>query len=799
MSKKYALAITAAFLVLMFFNTGIFVLESHSKPVSAVSCPGGQCTSACITNNGYAVLGSNNDTGYEDGMLYINKRGLKKTSRYMDSSNLNGPYIEWTSKYASVTFAVQGYAFPWCGLNEKGLAFGTMALAQHVPPVDQRAYMTTNFWWQYILDTCETIDDIRATDSLVRLWTMDHFLVTDRFGNSAAIEFVNGHMVIYEGGDLPISALTNTDYQTSAQTWEGVKHTSDSYSNLDDSLQRFCLAADLVDDFHSTTDAAAVNYVFNILETVGWYPKATESFVMDSKNLRMYYRTRLNPQIKYIDLFDFDLSCKSPVQMLEVQNGLSGAISDDFKDVDWDEAIAQALDFSEWYGDVYPQEYLDLIVSIITNYPCSEKKEEGALITADSAKPSADIRCALDPNTGNVLVVWTELDATDQSYGQVKSAMLWRSLDGIYSASEYQALSDGKSYSSRPFPIFLSSSDQFLVAWDQADPSKPSAKSAILGRLLSARGLPEGKIITIAAGKKRNEAPHLYERALKGTTPGGKTASVRLDLVYYTAKAGKSGLSQPSLCISQLSGTFKAGKPSVLLTGAVKTITAALVAEKILPAGVGRVIGLNIMLPVEHGLLQDNGSVVNQPKVLVIDENNKRTDIENLGNPGSSRAELSVFEDSNGAAYLLGSTVSNKSIVNTVLALTGTDQAPALDLLSSSTESMKAEDALPLMLSNVSAIGVPPAANNVVGYQFYASTKGRVYSRPLADTGRTSGKYAQVIKKAKGVDALAGVEIALLDKNGKPVAGKEAEMLIIWHMSIKGEDEIRAAVWTVKK
>lgn len=57
---------------------------------------------------------------------------------------------------------------------------------------------------------CATVEDLIRSDAQVRIMeTVDHYLVCDREGNCAAVEFLDGKMVCHTAGDLPVWALTN--------------------------------------------------------------------------------------------------------------------------------------------------------------------------------------------------------------------------------------------------------------------------------------------------------------------------------------------------------------------------------------------------------------------------------------------------------------------------------------------------------------------------------------------------------------------------------------------------------------
>ena len=75
------------------------------------------------------------------------------------------------------------------GVNEAGLVMSTMSLNQtQLPRPDARPVLDSGNWIQYLLDTCATVDEVLATDDVVRNLTVDHYLVADRSGGSAVIE-----------------------------------------------------------------------------------------------------------------------------------------------------------------------------------------------------------------------------------------------------------------------------------------------------------------------------------------------------------------------------------------------------------------------------------------------------------------------------------------------------------------------------------------------------------------------------------------------------------------------------------
>ena len=319
----------------------LLLIAGHQNPTGQPmigSHDGGEhCSAIVLDNSGYGVFGANYDqTRTDEGLIFVNKRGVVKSSLNTSTTRRRA---HWTSRYASVTFNLVGYQLAWAGMNERGLSMSTMSLDEtRYQQPDTRPPLDSGEWMQYVLDTCETIDDVLATDAVVRIYTVDHYLISDRFGNAVVIEFLDGRMVAHNGPELPVSALTNSKYIDSCQTWESRRDYED-YASLGGSLHRFCLAADRVDGFRQTSDAKAIAYAFDTLHEVRgqrfWVSPSQWSIVFDSKNLRAYYRTLRNSNIRWVDLADFDLRCGAPAQMLAIHDGLSGDISGNFFDFDF--------------------------------------------------------------------------------------------------------------------------------------------------------------------------------------------------------------------------------------------------------------------------------------------------------------------------------------------------------------------------------------------------------------------------------------------------------------------------------
>lgn len=328
------------------------------------------CTSL-VLDNVPSVFATNYDNMSDLCLLFINKRGQRKTGL---SASTNGEVLRWTARYASITFNVGGYQLPWAGMNERGLMLSTMRLRGTVPPEpDERPPLDYGpLWMQYVLDTCATVDEVVAATRNVRIVVAeDHYLVTDRHGGGAVIEFLDGETVVHSGHDLPVMALTNGLYVESMNVWNQHQQAgNDDYSGLDSEFRRFCLGADQVTDFHPTDSETAVDYAFAALQGVS--DSSTQmSIVFDASSYRAYFKTRDNRETRYVDLFDFNLGCYAPVQMLDIHTASSGNITGLFFDL----SIPLCIDHMQQYfvslNQTVPPDLVDNYHDVVETFTCS--------------------------------------------------------------------------------------------------------------------------------------------------------------------------------------------------------------------------------------------------------------------------------------------------------------------------------------------------------------------------------------------------------------------------------------------
>lgn len=289
------------------------------------------CTTFCLKRNGEVLFGKNYDWMIGDGLIFVNKRGVAKTA--MSGANS----AKWTSRYGSVTFNQYGRENPSGGMNEAGLVVELMWLDDTTyPSADMRPAVDTLEWIQYQLDNFASVEEVIKANEYVRIASLVklHYLVNDRNGNSASIEFLNGKLVAHTGEKMPVPALANDTYEKSwayAKTIEnfgGAQKTPQSASSLD----RFTRAALKVKEFEKETAKNPIEYAFAVLDNVAQKGFTQWSIVYDQKAAKIYFRTLASREIKSIDARVFDYSCGSAVKILDINANKSGDVTDAFAD-----------------------------------------------------------------------------------------------------------------------------------------------------------------------------------------------------------------------------------------------------------------------------------------------------------------------------------------------------------------------------------------------------------------------------------------------------------------------------------
>jgi penicillin V acylase-like amidase (Ntn superfamily) len=327
------------------------------------------CSSLVFLNKGFPVFGANYDNRFAPGQLFIYKRGVRKSGW---EPGTTGRVARWVSRYGSVVISCAGYQLAWGGMNEAGLVFSTMQVGGRVPPADERPPLAGAVWWQYMLDTCATIEEVRKAAEAVRISdTTDHYLACDRTGAVAVVECLDGRLVIRSGRDLPVHALTNRPYQVCLDHWTSrAPDPSEPY----DSLSRFSRLAKGAVSFKEGSPLAAVDHAFKLLADVA-ASNTRWSFVCDTGERVFYLKTYRNPKVRSVDLRKIDFSCAEPTAMLDAHADLAGDITAAFHDFSHDEVEAHMLKALAYFRPGMPPDLVRQVLALFESFACEPAKK----------------------------------------------------------------------------------------------------------------------------------------------------------------------------------------------------------------------------------------------------------------------------------------------------------------------------------------------------------------------------------------------------------------------------------------
>jgi penicillin V acylase-like amidase (Ntn superfamily) len=282
------------------------------------------------------LMAKNLDGPVGDGYLFINKRGVDKEA----FGTAGASPLRWRSKYGSVTFNQFGREFPLGGLNEAGLAVEELSGPAAYPAADARPALNELQWIQYQLDNHDSVKDVLKSDAELRISKLLfnlHYLVADRKGRVAVIEFVAGKMVAYIGETLTVPVLANNDYAESVRNLGFHRHFGGDrpVPSGPGSAERFVRAAASLREYGWLGRRPFVDDAFVVLKSVD-QDNTQWSVAYNLPRRVVFFKTRAHRRYKIVRLDGFDFSCRTPALMLPVGTEASWDLAGDFKPYDPD-------------------------------------------------------------------------------------------------------------------------------------------------------------------------------------------------------------------------------------------------------------------------------------------------------------------------------------------------------------------------------------------------------------------------------------------------------------------------------
>lgn len=281
------------------------------------------CTTlSFVDENNDRIFGKTFDWYFAHGMLFVNKRNVRKEALM----TTEGVPLTWLSRFGSVTFNQHGRDFPLGGMNEAGLVVEIMVGPTEDIPADPEIRNVNEVQIiQYMLDSFANISEVSAGLQdlrVARVVTDVHYLVCDKKSDCTTVEFLDGKLVQHKGADLPYSVFTNSSYEESARyasNYIGLGGTQ-LIPTGSGSLERFVRAAATAKNY---TGGDSIRYLHKFLDDVAlsgrWrigYKGTKEIHFRDDKNLNMMKSISMKQ--------DFD--CSTQPKVMRLDRGIDGDV-----------------------------------------------------------------------------------------------------------------------------------------------------------------------------------------------------------------------------------------------------------------------------------------------------------------------------------------------------------------------------------------------------------------------------------------------------------------------------------------
>ena len=143
--------------------------------------------------------------------------------------------------------------------------------------------------------------------------------------------------------------------------------------------------------------------------------------------------------------------------------------------------------------------------TIVTASAGSSAKGQDVFVSKKVGNFNFGSRAAVNSNNGDVLVTWIELRLSDSTYSQVWGALLKRKASGAYKLKKPKRLSPKQGYHTNVKATWIPQIKQFVAAWDTR--RIPTQPSDIIARLISKKGKPQEKAVTLVSDGDTNHSP----------------------------------------------------------------------------------------------------------------------------------------------------------------------------------------------------------------------------------------------------------------------------------------------------
>ena len=296
-----------------------FALAAWLAPPAALAC-----STMAIGPSDASVFAYSYDTSATGaGYIVLNPAGATRTSV------MEGSTARWRTLFGGISFNQMGPGMPTAGVNTAGLFASLMWNDAAVfPPIDDSDIVNEQELIQRVLDRAASVEEAVAIfeDANVRAMSRIQYFVADRTGLTAAIRPTAGGMAVHSGDDMPVRALTNSNYADlvdAVSAYAGFGGTaplpSRAMSPNPGSVERFVLAASA----GRNSEPAAILDGFAALVAVE-NAQTRWRIVVEPSGPAIAFRLAGRAGEWRIDMAELDFSCK-PTPHGRSLRGLSSA------------------------------------------------------------------------------------------------------------------------------------------------------------------------------------------------------------------------------------------------------------------------------------------------------------------------------------------------------------------------------------------------------------------------------------------------------------------------------------------
>ncbi len=287
------------------------------------------CTTFLLENPTERVFAKSYDWPNSRGHLLVNRLGAQKRALILPGQ---GTPAQWQSLHASATFNQYGREFPNGGMNDAGLMVEILWLdVTQYAKADEKPAINALQWVQFQLDQFSTTAEVLNNAPNLRIAQMaggkTHYMVCDKGGDCATVEYLRGKLSITTGEQLKAKALTNNTCHESQQNLTKFQAFGGQSPLPNDvsSLARHARAA--AQTRQVKAEMPMVAQAFAALDNVRNPALTKWQIVYQPATAKISWRTATEPAIKTLDLGKLGGRCDKPVLGIDIDAPNEGDVT----------------------------------------------------------------------------------------------------------------------------------------------------------------------------------------------------------------------------------------------------------------------------------------------------------------------------------------------------------------------------------------------------------------------------------------------------------------------------------------